>query len=214
MQAAGVPARQTQATWAGDEQHPQCPACGAFTTRRGECVSPRCALQRLLDDCPALHRDDLEPDDAQTVEAARSALAQADAQATQALRRLLDCPALNADGLGTDEAALIEAARGIAGLSAAQLPTPGSWQGRTSQDEWWKGEEWQELRGQILEFTQDRPVSDGDRVSLAGFSNRRALPRGCWLDSKEIRGHGPYLYLRWRVGSRQRSKYLGKGTTG
>ncbi|MCP4514485.1 MAG: hypothetical protein GY824_04555 [Delftia sp.] len=211
LRAAGVPARQTQAGWASDEQHPQCPACGAFTTRRGECVSPRCALQRLLDDCPALNQDDLAPDDAQAVEGARATLARVEAQAAQALRLLLDCPALNTDGLGQDEAALVEAARGAAGLS--ELPDAGgSWQSRVPQDKWWKGEEWKGLRGQILAFARSRSVADGDRVSLAGFPQRRALPRGCWLDSKEIRGNGPYLYLRWRAGPRQRSKYLGKGS--
>jgi hypothetical protein len=132
--------------------------------------------------------------------------------AAQALRILLDCPALNAEGLGQEELAAIKTARGVAGLSAARPPA------FAQGGEWDKGEEWKELRGQILEFARDqvlvqgdKAVSDSDKVSLAGFPRRRALPRGCWLDSKVIRGHGPYLYLRWRVGSRQRSKYLGKG---
>jgi hypothetical protein len=46
MQAAGVPARQTQAAWAGDEQHPQCPACGAFLAQRGRCVNLRCVYDK------------------------------------------------------------------------------------------------------------------------------------------------------------------------
>jgi hypothetical protein len=205
LRTAGVPARQTQAAWAGDQLPAQCPDCGAFLARHGECLSPRCALQRLLDDCPALNQADLAPGDAQAVEEARATLAHVDTQAAQALRLLLDCPALNADGLGQEELAAIEAARGVAGLRAARPPE------FTQGDEWDKGEEWQELRGQILEFARDQAMSDGDKVSLAGFPQRRVLPRGCWLDSKVIRGHGPYLYLRWRAGSRQRSKYLGKG---
>jgi hypothetical protein len=205
MRTAGVPARQTQAAWASDQRPAQCPACGAFLARHGECLSPRCALQRLLDDCPALNQADLAPDDAQAVEEARATLARVDAQAALALRLLLDCPALNADGLGPEELAVIETARGVAGLSAARPPA------FAQGDGWDEGEKWKELRGQILEFARDKGASGGDKVSLAGFPRRRALPRGCWLDSKEIRGHGPYLYLRWRVGSRQRSKYLGKG---
>ena len=58
MQAAGVPARQTQATWANDgdkasQAHRpatggQCPQCGAFltprtrTVRQGQCLNPTC----------------------------------------------------------------------------------------------------------------------------------------------------------------------------
>jgi hypothetical protein len=212
MRAAGVPARQAQAAWSGDQRPAQCPDCGAFLARHRECLSPRCALQRLLNDCPALNRADLAPDDAQAVEEARATLARVDTQAAQALRLLLDCPALNADGLWPEELAAVEAARGVAGLSAARPPE------LAQGDGWDEGEKWKELRGQILEFARDKtPVqgdkatSDSDKVSLAGFPQRRSLPRGCWLDSKEIRGHGPYLYLRWRAGSRQRSKYLGKG---
>ncbi len=97
---------------------------------------------------------------------------------------------------------------------AAEPSGPPSWWERDRGDEWWKSEEWKDLRGQILDLARDEGTSSHDgRVSLAGSSQRRVLPRGCWLDSKEIKGHGPYLYLRWRVGSRQRSKYLGKGRT-
>ncbi len=157
MQAAGVPASQTQATWASDAQHPaQCLACGAFTTQGGECVSPRCALQRLLDDCPALRREDLAPGDAQAVEAARVALAQADRQTAQALRRLLnDCQVLSADGLEQSELATIEAARGIAGLSTSQSP------------ELAQG-------GQAPDSTEFVAGLDGDRVSLIEHPKRRA----------------------------------------
>ncbi len=31
-----------------------------------------------------------------------------------------------------------------------------------------------------------------------------------WVELKTIHGYGPYAYLRWRVGKRIRSKYLGK----
>jgi hypothetical protein len=87
-----------------------------------------------------------------------------------------------------------------------------NWWEKDKDDAWWQGDEWSALREQVLGFARDEAQSpDSKRISLAGFPNKRALPRGCWLDGKEINGHGPYLYLRWRVGNRQRSKYLGKG---
>ncbi len=86
-----------------------------------------------------------------------------------------------------------------------------NWWERDRDDTWWQGEEWQALRQQVLGFARSEAESaNSTRLSLGGFPHRRVLPRGCWLDGKAIRGHGPYLYLRWRVGSRQRSKYLGK----
>jgi hypothetical protein len=87
MSEAGVPPGQAQATWAGDGRYPQCSICGAFLTRQGLCGSVRCALQRLLD-VPALNRDDLDPDDAQTVEIARATLSWMDAQTAQIMRIL------------------------------------------------------------------------------------------------------------------------------
>jgi hypothetical protein len=50
MQAAGVPPRQTQATWAssGDGvlgEH--CPRCGAFLTRQGQCLGRACGREAL-----------------------------------------------------------------------------------------------------------------------------------------------------------------------
>jgi len=93
MTTAGVPARQSQAAWAVGGSHPHCPACGAFLTRRGGCVSPRCALRRLLD-CPALKSDDLEPGNDAVIGAAHATLARLDEQAMQSLQYLLECPAL------------------------------------------------------------------------------------------------------------------------
>ncbi len=94
-----------------------------------------------------------------------------------------------------------------------------NWWERDRDDAWWQGEEWQALRQQVLGFVRSEAAcskatsANSTRLSLGGFSHRRVLPRGCWLDGKAIRGHGPYLYLRWRAGSRQRSKYLGKAPT-
>jgi hypothetical protein len=50
MQAAGVPPRQTQATWAGDGEGAlgeHCPRCGAFLTRQGQCLSRACGREAL-----------------------------------------------------------------------------------------------------------------------------------------------------------------------
>ncbi len=235
MTTAGVPARQTRAAWAVGGSHPHCPACGAFLTRQGAFVSPRCALRRLLD-CPALKADDLKAENDAIIGAAQATLARLDEQAMQSLRYLLECPALSVDGLDPETVAAIEAARdsltveeptpvmgpdidaqgrdgGAESYEDETQSAPGNWWEREQGDEWWKGEEWKELRGQILDLARAEGTSPGGsgRISLAGFSQGRVLPRGCWLDSKEIKGHGPYLYLRWRVGSRQRSKYLGKG---
>ena len=43
---------------------------------------------------------------------------------------------------------------------------------------------------------------------------RKLLKRhaGAWVESRQIKNCGPYLYLRWREGGKLRSRYLGKAS--
>lgn len=55
---------------------------------------------------------------------------------------------------------------------------------------------------------QEKEPEQPERIRTASDSRRR-LGAGS-LEAKLIRGHGPYLYFRYREGGRHRSVYVGK----
>jgi len=55
---------------------------------------------------------------------------------------------------------------------------------------------------------QEREPEQPESMRIASDSRRR-LGAGS-LEAKLIRGHGPYLYFRYREGGRHRSVYIGK----
>lgn len=54
------------------------------------------------------------------------------------------------------------------------------------------------------------PHQDDNMLPKCDGGDFTSRPRGSWVELKIINGCGPYAYLRWREGGRQRSKYLGK----
>jgi len=56
--------------------------------------------------------------------------------------------------------------------------------------------------------SQEQKRQQSERIQTASDSQRR-LGAGS-LEAKLIRGHGPYLYFRYREGGRHRSVYVGK----
>jgi len=63
-----------------------------------------------------------------------------------------------------------------------------------------------ELDQELIDQEREREQPEGMRTAR---DSRRRLGAGS-LEAKLIRGHGPYLYFRYREGGRHRSVYVGK----
>jgi hypothetical protein len=69
-----------------------------------------------------------------------------------------------------------------------------------------------ELRGMVddrLAELESQEREDCPREQNPGPTESRGGGKG-YFEIKHIRGHGPYLYRRWRQDGRLRSEYLGK----
>jgi len=77
-------------------------------------------------------------------------------------------------------------------------------------------ERYEELRRQVELAAGEPEVVDEDPEQVDVSSVMEAavgggsLPAGFWVENKMVGKYGPYKYLRWREGNRQRSRYLGK----